>query len=255
MGRVEGKVVLVTGAASGIGQATVQLMAAEGAAVLAADVNPAGEAVAAAVRAAGGQARFVAGDVTRSVDAQRMVAAAVELGGGLDGVVNNAAVGIFDRTVETCSEAEWDRVIAINLKSIFLVSKYAIPHLRARGGGVIVNISSPHAFATTPGVAPYAAAKGGVVALSRQMAMDFARDNIRVISVVPGAVDTPMLRSHADRQNTTLEALGFHADPRMIGRIAQPVELARVLLFLVSDEASFIQGAPIIADGGLLARL
>jgi NAD(P)-dependent dehydrogenase (short-subunit alcohol dehydrogenase family) len=137
----------------------------------------------------------------------------------------------------------------------YLVSRCAVPHLRARGGGSIVNVSSVHAFATTEGVAAYAAAKGGVLALSRQMALDLARDGIRVNALIPGAVETDMLRTHAEREGKSYEALGFVFDPMAIGRIGQPTEIAQAALFLASDAASFVTGAPLIADGGLLARL
>lgn len=247
---------LVTGAAGGIGRATARVFAAEGARVLISDVNADGlEETAASIQAAGGSVLAQQGDVSRAADCRALVEAAAGWGGALHVVANVAGIGQFDATVETLEEEEWDRVLAVNLKSVYLVSKYAVPHLRGAGGGVILNVASPHACATTEGVAAYAASKGGVVALSRQMALDLSRDGIRVLSVIPGAVDTPMLRSHAERQNTTLEAMGFHSDPRAIGRIGAPEELARALLWLASDEASFVNAAPIIVDGGLLARL
>lgn len=256
MERLRDRVALVTGAASGIGRATVERFAAEGARVLACDVDEAGlEETAARVRDAGGSVLARRADVSRGADCRALVEACVEWARTLHVVANVAGVGQFDSTVETLEEDEWDRVLSINLKSVYLVSKYAIPHLRAAGGGVILNIASPHAYATTEGVAAYAASKGGVVALSRQMALDLARDRIRVLSIIPGAVDTPMLRSHAERQNTTLEAMGFHTDPTAIGRIGTPDELARALLWLASEEASFVNATAVVVDGGLLARL
>ncbi|MGV3720027.1 MAG: SDR family NAD(P)-dependent oxidoreductase [Actinomycetota bacterium] len=256
MKRLAGKVALVTGAASGIGRATAARYAAEGARVVASDVDATRlEETVAEITRLGGAALARRPDIAASADVRELVAAAVEWAGALHIVANVAGIGQFDSTVETLEEDEWDRVLAVNLKSVYLVSKYAIPHLRAAGGGVILNVASPHAMATTEGVSAYAASKGGVVALSRQMAIDFARDNIRVVSVIPGAVDTPMLRAHAERQHTTLDALGFHSDQRTIGRIGTPEELANSLLWLASDEASFVNAAPIIVDGGLLARL
>lgn len=256
MKRLENRVALITGAASGIGRATAIRFAAEGARVVISDVDRGRlEETASVISAGGGQVLAHAADLAVSGQVPGLVAAAVEWAGSLHVVANVAGIGQFDATVETLEEEEWDRVLAINLKSVYLVSKYAIPHLRAAGGGVILNVASPHAMATTEGVSAYAASKGGVVALSRQMAIDFAKDNIRVMSVIPGAVDTPMLRAHAERQNTTLEALGFHADQRAIGRIGSPEELANALLWLASEEASFVNAAPIVVDGGLLARL
>jgi len=253
---LEGRVALITGAAGGIGRATALLFAERGARVALSDLNAEG-LLETALLVEGGGGRVLAhpADVGRAASAEGLVEAAAEWGGRLDIVVNNAGIGQFDATVETLEEEEWDRVLAVNLKSVYLVSRPAIPHLRAAGGGVILNIASPHAFATTAGVAAYAASKGGVVSLTRQMAIDFARDRIRVVSVVPGAVDTPMLRAHAERQGTTLEALGFHADPGMMGRIGSPAEIARALAWLASDEASFVTGSPIIVDGGIMSRL
>ena len=256
MSRLSGKVALVTGTAAGIGRAILELFAAEGARVMGADLRAAeGEAASAAARERGHEAAFCAADVAQRADVERLVAETVARYGGLDVVVNNAAVGVFNKTVETTEEDEWDRTLAINLKSVYLVSHFAVPHLRARGGGSIVNVSSVHAFATTEGVAAYAAAKGGVLALSRQMALDLARDNIRVNALIPGAVDTDMLRSHAEREGKSYEELGFVFDSRAIGRIGRPEQLAQAALFLASDESSFVTGAPLIADGGLLARL
>ncbi len=256
MNRLEGKVALVTGAGSGIGRATAVLYAAEGARVVAADLDEDGlMSLAEEIRAAGGDVLARRSDVSRAEDCRGLVDEAAAWGGGLHVVASVAGIGQFGATLESLEEDEWDRVLAVNLKSVYLVSKFAVRHLRAAGGGVILNVASPHAFATTEGVAAYAASKGGVVSLSRQMAIDLARDRIRVVSVIPGAVDTPMLRSHAERQNTTLDAMGFYTDPGKIGRIGSPEELGRALLWLASDEASFVTGSPITVDGGLLARL
>lgn len=256
MARLDKKAALITGAASGIGRATALAYAAEGARVAISDVNEAALAeTVEAIRAAGGDVLARRADVASSADCRALVEAAAEWAGALNIIGNVAGIGQFDSTVETLEEDEWDRVLAINLKSIYLVSKYAIPHLRAAGGGVILNVASPHAFATTAGVSAYAASKGGVVSLTRQMAIDFAKDYIRVVSVIPGAVDTPMLRAHAERQNTTLDAMGFYTDQSMIGRIGTPQELANAMVWLASDEASFVNASPIYVDGGILARL
>ena len=256
MKRLDGKVALVTGVAAGIGRAILEVFAAEGARVMGADVRQAeGEAAAVAAREGGGEAAFLIADVSQRDQAERLVAETVARFGGLDVVVNNAGIGVFHKTVESTAEDEWDRTLAINLKSVYLVSHAAVPHLRARGGGSIVNVSSVHAFATTEGVAAYAASKGGVLALSRQMALDLAKDGIRVNALIPGAVDTAMLRQHAELEGKSYEELGFTFDAGAIGRVGKPEELAKAALFLASDDASFVTGAPLIADGGLLARL
>ena len=183
------------------------------------------------------------------------MAATIAQHGSLDIVVNNAAVGVFHKTVESTDEDEWDRTLAINLKSAYLVSHYAIPHLRERGGGSIVNVSSVHAFATTEGVAAYAASKGSLLALSRQKALDFACDKIRVNTAIVGAVETDMLRAHAENEGKSYAEMGWVFDSRAIGRIGRPEEVAEALLFRASDASSFVTGAPLIADCGLLARL
>lgn len=256
MARLSDKTALITGAASGIGRAAALRFAAEGARVAISDVNIHGLAeTAGLLDVAGHPVLSHPVDIATAEGCRSLVAATLAWAGSLHVVANVAGVGQFDATVETLEEDEWDRVLAINLKSVYLIGKYSVPHLRAAGGGVILNVASPHAFATTEGVAAYAASKGGVVALSRQMAIDLAKDGIRVVPVIPGAVDTPMLRAHAERQQTTLEALGFHADPRAIGRIGTPDELAQALCWLASDEASFCNAAPMFVDGGLLARL
>ena len=254
--QLAGKTALVTGATSGIGRAIWDLFAREGARVVGAGRRTElGKQAEQGLRAAGLDVCFATADVSRRDDAARLVSAAVETYGGLDVVVNNAAVGVFARTVENTTEDEWDRTLAINLKSVYLISHHAIPAMRQRGGGALVNVASVHAVATTEGVAAYAASKGGVLALSRQMALDYARDQIRVNALIVGAVDTEMLRSHATHAGKRFAEMGWSTDARAVGRIGRPAEVAQAALFLVSDASSFVNGAPLIVDGGLLARL
>lgn len=256
MGQLERKIVVLTGAASGIGRATALLFAAEGAQLALGDWNAESLAgVADEIRTGGGQVVARSTDVSRRADAQALVTAAVEAFGGLDVLVNNAGIGLYNTTLEQTQEDDWDRVLAVNLKSVYLVSQAAIPHIRARGGGSIVNVASVHAMATQERIAAYAASKGGVLALTRAMAMDLAPDAIRVNAVLPGAVDTPLFRSALADEGKTAEELGFRYDPRAIGRVGQPEELARAILFLAGDGSSFMTGAPLVVDGGLLARL
>ena len=157
-------------------------------------------------------------------------------------------------SVENTSFEDWQRIISINLTSLYLMAKYALPLIRSAGGGAVVNISSIHAYATSTGVAPYAAAKGGVLTLTKTMALDLAPDNIRVVCIIPGATDTPMLRQHAEREGKTLAELGFPSSENAIGRIAQPEEVADVIAFALSRGASFITGSSLIPDGGILAK-
>lgn len=176
--------------------------------------------------------------------------------GGIDVLINSAGVSRYGTVVET-EEAVWDDVLGVNLKSVFLVSRQAIPQLRRRGGGAIVNVSSTQAFAAQTGVAAYAASKGGVNALTRAMAVDHASENIRVNAVCPGSVDTPMLRAAAklhqpDSPDALVAAWGtMHP----LGRVAAAEEVAEAIAFLASSRASFITGAALTVDGGLLAAL
>ncbi|MBI3971649.1 MAG: SDR family oxidoreductase [Chloroflexi bacterium] len=256
MGQLDGKIALITGAASGIGRATAALFAAEGAQVALGDWHEDQlEAITRQIRDRGGQVAARRTDVSKRADAQALVTAAIEAFGGLDVVVNNAGIGLYNTTLEQTAEDDWDRVMAVNLKGVYLVSQAAIPHIRARGGGSIINIASVHAMATQERIAAYAASKGGVLALTRAMAMDLATDAIRVNAVLPGAVDTPLFRSALAEEGKSAEELGFRFDPHAIGRVGQPEELARAILFLAGDASSFMTGSPMIVDGGLLARL
>lgn len=252
-GRASGTVAIVTGAASGIGRATATLLARHGASVVVADIRAdRGEAAVAELTGEGLAAHFIKTDVSRREDVERLVAGSIERFGRLDTVVNDAAVFVF-RSVEESTEEEWDQVIDTNLKSVYLVSHEAIPHLRASGGGAIVNISSVHAFATMPRVAAYAASKGAVLALTRQMAIDLTKDRIRVNAVVVGGVDTEMSRKHFALRGQTPEEAGFLGNDRVIGHIANPEEIASAVLFLVTRDSSFVNGSSLVVDGGLLA--
>jgi NAD(P)-dependent dehydrogenase (short-subunit alcohol dehydrogenase family) len=254
-GRVSGKVAIVTGATSGIGRATAVRLAREGASVVAAGRRvERGEELVTQLAAEGLTGQFISTDVSRRDDVVRLVTETVARFGRLDIVVNNAATFVH-RSVEQTTEEEWDQVIDTNLKSVYLVSHEAIPHLRAAGGGAIVNISSVHAYATMAQVAAYAASKGGVLALTRQMAIDCVKDRIRVNALIVGGVDTEMAAKHMAALGQTLDEGGFPSDDRVLGRVGQPEEIAAGVLFLVTPDASFVNGSPFFIDGGLLARL
>ncbi|MFC5747441.1 SDR family NAD(P)-dependent oxidoreductase [Actinomadura rugatobispora] len=251
-----GRTALVTGAGGGIGRAVALRLAAEGAAVAIVDVDgAAAEKTRAEVAEAGGTAAAYTADVSVDADCARGVAAAADRFGGIDVLVNNAAILTPGGSVADLPEEDWDRVLAVSLKSVYLMSRHTIPHLRRRGGGAIVNLASVHAFATVPGAAAYAAAKGGVVALTRQMALDLAADGVRVVAVAPGAVDTAMLREGGTVTDADLERAGFPLDRRRAGRVGGPEEIAAVVAFAASERASFVTGTTITADGGLLANL
>jgi NAD(P)-dependent dehydrogenase (short-subunit alcohol dehydrogenase family) len=251
-----GKVALISGAASGIGAATATLLAARGASVVLVDRDERSlTEQTLALQAAGARVEAVPADVTSSMSCETAAARAVAAFNRLDVLVNNAGIGSFATTPDALQGIDWDRIIATNLSSVFLLTQACLPALRSAGGGCIVNVSSVHALATAPGVAPYAASKGGVLALTRALAIDLAPDRIRVVAVLPGAVDTPMLAEQVRRTGKSLEELGFSREETKLGRIGRPEEVAEVIAFAASTAASFITGSAIIADGGLLASL
>ena len=253
MGIVDGKRAIVTGAASGIGRATALLLASEGAAVVAADLDEAGAAdVVAAIEAEGGRAIAVRCDVTVEADCRRLVEAAVASFGRLDLVVN--AAGIIRRTsvVET-PEEEWDRVMAVNVKSVYLVGRHAIPAIARGGGGAIVNVGSGWGLKGGPRAASYCASKGAVVNLTRAMAIDHGPQGIRVTCVCPGDTDTPLLRSEAEQLGEDVAVFLASSADRPIGRLGTPEDTARAVLYLASDAASWVTGTTLVVDGGGLA--
>lgn len=249
-----GKAALVTGGAMGIGGAVAELLAERGAAVAVVD-RAAGEAEAMAEKLSRGGARAIAivADVSKAADVAAAVDKAVAAFGGLDVVSNNAGIQRYG-TVESTSEVEWDEVMDVNLKSVYLVCHHAMPHLRARRGA-IVNMASVQSFATQQGVAAYTTGKAALVGLTRSMALDFARDGVRANAVAPGSVDTPMLRWAVglDKKPDALMKAIHAMHP--LGRIAQPREVAEAVAFLASSRASFITGATLVVDGGLLLPL
>jgi NAD(P)-dependent dehydrogenase (short-subunit alcohol dehydrogenase family) len=237
------RVMLITGAAGGIGRATVQLFAEKGWVVIGVDRNQFGEDFPT-------NGLFIKADISNPSNLEVIYDAVKEFTDNLDAVVNNAALQVVKPLLETTVE-EWDAVMASNLRSVFLGAKLAYPLLKNRGGGAIVNVSSVHAIATSAGVGSYAASKGGLLALTRSMAIEFSQDNIRVNAILPGAVDTPMLSAHLDQ--VRLENL---AKRTVNGRIGLPLELAHTIYFLADEEqSSFMTGQSIVVDGGATAKL
>ena len=239
-------VAVVTGASRGIGAAVADALGADGMRVASVDLRDAAAGVADDTHL------FLTADVARADEVRDVIARVTGRWGRIDVLVNNA--GVLDcHAVDDTPEESWDRVMAVNVKSVYLMSREVIPHLRAAGGGSIVNISSVHAIATVPRLAAYAASKGAVLSLSRQMALDYADDGIRVNAVVVGSVDTQMSAEHGAAM--TRDGIVVAAPPGAVGRMARPAEVASVVAFLASPQSSFITGAPVIADAGLLARL
>ncbi|MDE2857340.1 MAG: glucose 1-dehydrogenase [Chloroflexota bacterium] len=255
--RFEGKVAVVTGAATGIGRATALAFGREGASVALADVNAeAMHATARAIEAAGGLSLAVLADVSRGEDARRIAADAVDRFGGVDYLIASAGIQTYGTVVDT-DEDTWDRTLAVNLKGVYLAAKYCIPEMVKRGGGAIVNVASVQGLQSQPNVAAYAASKGALIAMTRTMALDHAADGIRVNSLCPGSINTPLLRFAADtyRPEDPLGAIEEWGKLHALGRVGQPEEMAEVALFLVSDAASFMTGATVVADGGLTIGL
>jgi NAD(P)-dependent dehydrogenase (short-subunit alcohol dehydrogenase family) len=250
--RLSGKVCLVTGAASGIGRETALLFAREGASVVAVDINESsGEEVVSEIHGAGGDALFTRADVTSAADVEGMIRAAEQRYGRLDVLFNNAGISpAGDDSVTNTSEETWDLVMNVNLKSVFLGCKYGIPALLRAGGGSIINTASFVAIigAATPQIA-YTASKGAVLSMTREIAVEFARKNIRANALCPGPVDTPLLRSILSDEPKRQRRL-VHVPP---GRFARTSEIANAALFLASDESSYVNGATFVVDGGITA--
>ena len=256
--RLKDKVALVTGAASGIGQATAVLFGQEGAKVMCADLDAEGaERVAQEIVKGGGEAASTQADVSQAADVERMVRQTVERWDRLDVLVNNAGI-YFILPLTQVPEEEWDRLININLKGVFLGCKYAIPEMVKGGGGSIVNTASIAGLRGTAWLSTYCASKGGVVQLTKAVAMEWAEQNVRVNAVCPGVIRTPMAERGIEQAgalfgDTVEESWQRIAEGHPLGRVGEPEEVARAVLFLASDEASFVTGVALPVDGGLWA--
>lgn len=248
--KLANQIALVTGGNRGIGLATAQLFEQEGArvAIVGRDAD-AGRAALAQLR----DALFIQADVSRAEGCQRAIQECVRTFGQLNILFNNAGIILRNRNLEQTTEEEWDAQMNINLKSVFLMSRAALPHLRAAGGGAIVNTSSYVGLVGFPGLAAYAASKGAVVNLTRAMALDHAKENIRVNCICPGSVKTDMIDSAWRAYGDVEQAAQVWADKHPLKRIASPDEIARVVLFLACADSSFITGAAIPVDGGITA--
>ncbi len=253
MARLKGKVAFLTGAGTGIGRACAELFAREGARVaLAGRRREPLAATAQAIAGAGGEALVVPCDVTRTADVEQAIAATVERFGRLDVVVNNAGALLVATAAET-SDEEWDRLMEVNLKGPFLVSRAAVQQMRQTGGGAIVNIGSVLGLVAMPKRAAYAASKGGVTQLTRAMAIDHAAEGIRVNCICPSIVETELVQGLFTSQPDPAAARAARIQGIPLGRFGQPVDVAQLALFLASEESSWVTGAAIPLDGGLTA--
>jgi len=253
--RLQDKVAIVTGGAAGIGRAICELFAEEGARVVVADVEAAGgQETVRRIKAAKGEAVFVRTDVSREAEVEGMVKAALAAYGAVNVLVNNAAVFVFGQ-VENVTDADWQRVLGVNLIGPAYCVKHALPALKAAGGGTIVNIASISSFIAQPAFIPYNASKGALIQLTRCLALDLAPFNIRVNCVCPGAILTDATERHrrfvGEERDAFLKAA---ADASFLKRMGDPREIAYGALFLASDESSFMTGAPLVIDGGMTAQ-
>ena len=258
MAEFSSKTVIVTGGAKGIGRGLCLAFAREGARVLCADVDEkAGLQIEKDAAGLEGLIRFQRADTSTAADCQALVHRAVQQWGGVDVLCNNVGIQPPDSYVPAheLREDQWDRIIDVNLKSVFLMTKYCVPIMKQRGGGVIINTASVQGLQSATGVAAYAASKGGMLSLTRQLALEYAADHIRVLAVNPGTIDTPLVDEFVaalgmDKEQVAEALTRVHP----LGRIGQPEDVANVVLFLASDKASFMTGENICVDGGMMAK-
>jgi NAD(P)-dependent dehydrogenase (short-subunit alcohol dehydrogenase family) len=248
MGRLEGKVAIVTGGSRGIGRGIVERFLAEGASVLATARHQPEKALPTQEKLA-----FLAADVARAEDAAGLVAEAVRRFGGLDILVNNAGIQL-QKSLEETTETEWDEVMAINVKGIFLCTRAALPALRRRGGGAVVNIGSYDGFVADPNFSAYCASKGAVQALTRAIAVDLGKDGIRCNVICPGWIETEMVEDYIAHLPDPAAARASIASLHPIGRTGRPADIASLALWLASDDSAFFTGQQFVADGGFTAR-
>ncbi|HAU57076.1 MAG TPA: cyclopentanol dehydrogenase [Comamonadaceae bacterium] len=250
MKRVENKVILVTGGAMGMGRSHSELLAAQGAWVFVADVNAAeGQATVDSIRQSGGKADFLQLDVTQEAQWNAALAHISERAGRLDVLVNNAGILILKPMQDTTND-EWDRVFDVNVRGLFIGTRASVTLMKKAGGGTIVNVSSIYGLVGAPGASAYEASKGAVRLFTKSCAVDLAPFNIRVNSVHPGVIETQMTKAMLDDPAIRPALLG----PTLLKRPAQPIEVSQAVLFLASDESSFVHGAELVVDGGYTAN-
>lgn len=249
--RLNTKVAVITGAGSGIGRASAMLFAAEGAKIVVADINDtAGEETAAAIRSKGGDAFYIHTDVSKAPDAENLIKTTTEKYGNIDILFNNAGTPMSNISIEDLDEATWDRIYMVNVKSVFLTMKYAIPFMKKAGRGIIINLASMGGVRPLPGTNAYASSKAAVIHLTKAVALEVAPNNIRVNFINPAAVDTPMLPKFRPKGMDMDEFYKSAKGSMPLGRIAKPKDIAYAALYLASDESSLLTGTGINVNGG-----
>ena len=248
MARLKDKTAVITGSGKGLGEAMALLFSREGAKIVVFDIDEgAGRETVEQIRGQGGEAIFVHGDVSNPDDAVRVIDATVNAYGRVDVLVNNAGIHV-DRTVADTTEEEWDRILGVNLKGVFLCSKAAIPQMRRQGGGNIISISSISGLIGQLNQAAYNASKHGIIGLVRCMAYDHALENIRANAICPGVMNTPLVASVPE------EHIAPYRKTSLLERFAEPSEVANAALFLASDESSYVTGSAMVVDGGYTTK-
>lgn len=255
MNRVKDKVAVVTGGALGIGRATCFLLAEEGASVAVTDVlESEGRLVAEEICSQGGTAHFWRLDVSNEAQVREVMDDVAKKWGKIDILVNNAGIAGVNKPTDEITEEEWDRVMSVNVKGVFFCTKHAIPHMRRAGGGSIINLSSIYGLVSAPDVPPYHASKGAVRLMTKTDALLYAKDNIRVNSIHPGYIWTPMVENHLRAMGNPEELRKELDKLHPIGHIGEPMDIAYGVLYLASDESKFVTGSELVIDGGYTAR-
>lgn len=256
MGRLTGKVAIVTGGSLGIGAATCEMMAREGASVAVTDVlDKEGEGVAEKIRSSGGKARYWHLDVSDETEVERVYEEVAEHFGKLDTIVNNAGISGANKPTDELTAEEWDQVMNVNVRGLFFCTKHAIGHLRSAGGGSIVNLSSIYGLVGAEDIPPYHASKGAVGMMTKTDALFYAKEKIRVNSVHPGFIWTPLVEEFAGRDGGDVAEVRRALDERHpVGHVGEPDDIAAGIVYLASDEAKFVTGSELVIDGGYTAR-
>ena len=255
MKKFKDKTAVVVGGGSGIGKASAMALSSEGASVAVMDINESNvRDTAEDILAKGGDAVALRVDVTKMAEVEHAVHQVVDAFGGINYLCNSAGLQSYGTVVST-DEETWDKTLDVNLKSIYVVSKFCIPEIQKQGGGAIVNISSVQGLRCQTNVSAYAASKGAAIALTRSMALDYAPQNIRINCICPGSIDTPMLRYGAGKHGEVEEVLKEWGSHHPIGRVGTAHEIARTVVFLCSEEAGFMIGQPVVVDGGLMSKI